>query len=98
MESCLNCRFRAGLSGTDLIIGDFWGMENTDVPFKDDMGTSVVLVYSEKGKQLLDEADTVKWQVTYDAVLAGNPFLEKTPKVDAALRTRMERMTTNTIF
>jgi hypothetical protein len=41
--------------GTDLTIGDFWHMENSMPDFVDEMGTSLVLIHTERGKELFDE-------------------------------------------
>lgn len=39
----------------DLTIGDFWGIDHFDKSIDDRKGTSVVLVNSEKGRNILEE-------------------------------------------
>ena len=49
-KSCHQCRFRCFASGSDLTIGDFWGIEKSFPDFNDDIGVSAVLCCTEKGK------------------------------------------------
>lgn len=51
--SCYNCRTKNGSSGADLTIGDFWGIPSEA---DDDAGESQVLVMTDHGATLLDEA------------------------------------------
>lgn len=51
--SCYNCPAKNGRSGADLTIGDFWGIPSDA---DDDLGTSQILVMSDHGAVLLDEA------------------------------------------
>lgn len=50
--SCHSCRFKDIPRGSDLTIGDAWGIQKHMPDMDDDRGTSVVLVNSEKGRQL----------------------------------------------
>jgi len=50
--SCYSCKFREGQSGADLTLGDAWGIQNWMPELDDDRGTSIVLVNSEKGRQM----------------------------------------------
>lgn len=43
--SCYACPAKAGKSGADITVGDFWGIENVDRIFDDNKGSSVVFVY-----------------------------------------------------
>ena len=36
-------------------MGDFWGIENYEEEFKDNKGTSFVMVNSEQGKEIFEE-------------------------------------------
>lgn len=52
--SCYNCKF-ANLNRTsDIMIGDFWGIEKTMPEIDDDKGISLVLVNTVKGKEVFD--------------------------------------------
>ena len=88
-EACLSCRFRAGRAGMDILLGDFWGIENHLPEWgKDDRGTSAVMLYTEHGRELFDSLDVEKHPVEYGWIVAGNPMLERPPEPDAAKRTR----------
>lgn len=50
---CGNCLFNHLPRQGDITIGDFWGIEKFDKNLNDNKGTSLVLVNSEKGKNLL---------------------------------------------
>lgn len=54
-ESCENCHFTNLRRPSDLTLADFWGWEKTDANInKDNKGLSLVLVNSEKGRQVFD--------------------------------------------
>lgn len=71
--SCHSCKFKSGGSGSDITLGDFWGIENVLPDFDDDKGCSVVLVNSEKGEKVLEGLDIEKVEVDLPAAVAGNP-------------------------
>lgn len=50
--SCHSCKFREGRSGADITLGDAWGIQNWMPELDDDRGTSIVLINSEKGRQM----------------------------------------------
>ena len=52
-ESCYNCLFKKMDRASDLTIGDAWDIEKHHPDMDDDFGTSVVLVHTEKGQELL---------------------------------------------
>lgn len=52
-KSCYHCVFRTYHRISDLTIADYWGVEKLCPEMHDDKGTSVVLVHSEKGAQLI---------------------------------------------
>lgn len=77
-DSCHNCQFRNFTSGSDLTIGDFWGIEKKYPDFTDDQGCSAVIVNTPKGKaffeQLCAEHRTMKTGV--DFILETHPKLQ----------------------
>ena len=91
-KSCLDCPFRSGRCQADLIIGDFWGVEDHWPEMDDNRGISAVLLFTEKGQSLFDSLKVCKRQITYAQVVAKNPFLETSVKVDAKQRERFERV------
>ncbi len=90
-KSCLDCPFRSGRCQADLIIGDFWGVEDHWPEMDDNQGISAVLLFTEKGRALFDSLNVGKRQISYRQVVAKNPFLETSVKVDAKQRERFER-------
>ena len=52
-ESCGNCQFKGYSRVSDLTVGDFWGIWDIAPEMDDDQGTSVIIVQSDKGAELL---------------------------------------------
>lgn len=50
---CESCQFSRLPRQGDISIGDFWNIENYDVKLNDRKGTSLVLINSEKGEELV---------------------------------------------
>ena len=77
-NSCYNCQFRSLKSGSDLTIGDFWGIKNVLPDFYDQNGVSLVLLNSEKGKSFFNAVSSIISQETvYEKVLQYNQMIEK---------------------
>ena len=53
--SCYNCNFKGIERISDITVADFWGVENILPKMDDDKGISLIVVHSEKGKQLFDK-------------------------------------------
>lgn len=53
--SCYACSFKSIHRQSDITLADFWGIQNVMPEMDDNKGTSLVLVHSEKGRQLLNE-------------------------------------------
>lgn len=53
--SCYNCNFKGIERVSDITVADFWGIEKVLPKMDDDKGTSLIVIHSEKGKQLFDE-------------------------------------------
>lgn len=53
--SCYNCKFKGIERVSDITVADFWGIGNILPKMDDDKGTSLIVIHSEKGKQLFDE-------------------------------------------
>ncbi len=69
-HSCSNCHYTNLQRPSDLTLADFWGWQNACPDFNtDDKGVSLVLVSTEKGKELFD---SIK-----ESVLSFNVPLEK---------------------
>lgn len=53
-QSCHDCRFKSLNRPSDITLGDCWGIENYMPDMDDDKGTSVILVHSESGQEMLN--------------------------------------------
>lgn len=73
--SCSNCPAKAGASGADILIGDFWGIDSMHPEIFDDKGCSLVIVYTEKGQDLLKELNLKTLNTTYEEVCRYNPCI-----------------------
>ena len=54
-ESCYRCNYKGDNNNSDIIIGDYWGIEVTNPKFYDNLGVSSVIVNSLKGKEIIDK-------------------------------------------
>lgn len=52
--SCHDCKFKSLNRPSDITLGDCWGIEKYMPDMDDDKGTSVVLVHSESGQEMLN--------------------------------------------
>lgn len=90
--SCYECKFKGFPRIADITIGDFWGAEKfVDKTMDFDLGTSIVLLNSEKGKDFYDGMRTKfkDKQVSLDAVIPGNPALQKSLEPPTFDRTKL---------
>lgn len=76
--SCYACPVKSFRSGSDLTLGDFWGIEEVLPEWDDNRGVSAVFVHSEKGKEVvLKIRDKCEWvESRYEYVVRRNPSLE----------------------
>lgn len=51
--SCYVCQSKGEKRSSDLTIADFWGIENVDASMNDHKGTSLVIVHTDKGRQVI---------------------------------------------
>lgn len=73
--SCYSCHAKGGRSKSDITIADFWGINKVNPFMDDDMGTSLVLIYTDKGRKVLD-SDSIRYaQASYEKALRYNPSL-----------------------
>lgn len=80
-DSCYKCSFRKKNRLSDITLADCWGIENIRPELDDDKGTSLILVNSEKGKELYKtiENSIVSFQTTMDKAIESNPAIIKSP-------------------
>lgn len=54
-RSCYSCTSNNFTSGSDITLADFWGINEIEPEFDDDKGVSLVILNSEKGKQIFTD-------------------------------------------
>ncbi|MDE5876023.1 MAG: Coenzyme F420 hydrogenase/dehydrogenase, beta subunit C-terminal domain [Muribaculaceae bacterium] len=67
--SCQNCKYRGFNRAGDISIGDFWGINSICPEMNDGKGTSIILINSEKGKDIWNLIDTEKRSVESTSVI-----------------------------
>lgn len=69
-RSCYSCSTRIYHRISDITLGDFWGIENLHPDWNDNKGTSLILVHSTKGAEILSQVQSVAMcQVTKEELL-----------------------------
>ena len=78
--SCYECVAKK-VKESDITIADFWGINRVAAEMNDGKGTSLVLIRSERGKQIFNIIrDDMKWkEVLYEEGVKGNPAEYSSP-------------------
>jgi coenzyme F420-reducing hydrogenase beta subunit len=88
--SCYDCPSKSFKSGSDITLGDYWGIQDILPEFDDDKGVSLVMINSVKGQEVYNQLNTESIGTTYENALAGNPSIEtsvrKTGKRDVFMK------------
>lgn len=71
--SCYDCPAKSGKSGSDLTMGDYWGIDYDQIIKKDDKGVSLLMAHSDKGKWLMD--GLVDSKRSFQHAVAHNPMI-----------------------
>lgn len=75
--SCYNCSDKGMTFSGDILIGDYWGIENSE-KYKE--GVSAILCYTKKGVEAIEAINGVfKEKTEYELIYAKNPAIEKSP-------------------
>lgn len=81
---CGFCKFAKFPRQGDITLGDFWGIAKHKSELDDDLGTSTVLINSEKGKKLLDSVSNkcklleevpMEWAVDGNRNILASPWV-----------------------
>ena len=78
-EACYSCKYTNLQRPADITIGDFWGIEYKDSDMNDEKGTSLLIVHTSKGQNIIDKySDKFKKFKTFDIQCAidGNQRLQ----------------------
>ncbi len=75
---CYNCKYTNLKRVSDITLGDFWGIEQYNQALDDNKGTSLVLINTPKGKEILQDIDFKFFEeVPLKFALEYNPRLHK---------------------
>lgn len=74
--SCHYCPAIKGKSGSDITLGDYWGIEKFVADFDDDKGCSLVIINTSKGGKTYAELNCDKLQTPYEWAVLKNRSLE----------------------
>jgi acetyltransferase-like isoleucine patch superfamily enzyme/coenzyme F420-reducing hydrogenase beta subunit len=76
--SCYDCKFKGFPRVSDITLGDFWGIEKVDKSMDNNLGTSAVLLNSQKGIDFFKSIETVvAREFSLETIFPGNVALLK---------------------
>ncbi len=83
-ESCTQCQYKGFPRIADISLGDFWGLGKKYPELDENKGTSVVLINSNKGKEIYDNvlSNIKSYDKKIEDALPGNFALLHSPKLD----------------
>lgn len=82
--SCYSCRFREGRSGSDITLGDFWGINKIRPDLDDDKGLSLVTVRTQEAAEILRSLPCPLTKMNLEAAVRYNPSIAA-PKPSAKI-------------
>ena len=83
--SCYNCNFKGKERASDFTIGDFWQVEKIIPEIEGDKGTTLLIVHSKKGQQLLKSIENISiHEVSLDEALKLNGKNRKSMYLESA--------------
>ena len=81
-DSCFNCKFKKKYRESDITLGDLWGSQELEKEIDDDKGLSLVVVNSDRGKELIEKIKeyTIFKETDLDlAILKNMRYIESVP-------------------
>lgn len=81
--SCHQCPTKELKSGSDITIGDFWGIEHVMPQFDDDRGLCCLIINTERGQKLVNSLTphTVQHEANYKDIIHYNPSLVRSSEI-----------------
>lgn len=79
--SCHKCPTKSLKSGSDITIGDFWGIQNVFPDFDDDKGTSALIINTQKGQEIINQLYINKIKCPFDSIKQYNSALYKSSPI-----------------
>ncbi len=83
-ESCTDCKFKKNNRISDITLADLWGIKNVKPELNDEKGTSLVIVNSTKGQELMNEIRELMIceEVDFQKAITGNPSFNTVSKIN----------------
>lgn len=83
-ESCYNCNFKKKNQVADLTLADYWGIKEINPRMYDDQGTSLVIINSNKGKELFELIkNSIRYEETkLEEAIKYNPSIIKSASLN----------------
>lgn len=83
-KSCYNCKFKSINRKSDITLADCWGIENINKEYFDDEGTSLVLIHSNKGKDLYNKIknNLIQTEIDLDKAIIYNTAINKSVELN----------------
>ena len=74
MPACFSCQFKGVSQKSDIQLADFWGIENIDKSMDQDLGTSLVILNSDKGTEYFNSisGNLISKEFTMEDAIPGN--------------------------
>ncbi|ODA40296.1 Coenzyme F420 hydrogenase/dehydrogenase, beta subunit C-terminal domain [Desulfosporosinus sp. BG] len=78
-ECCYHCKYATAVRIGDITIADYWGIEKQHPEFYTDKGVSLILINTQKGRQVFDKikADILYLKSTVEQAVLQNENLRK---------------------
>lgn len=73
--SCYDCHFREGKSGSDITLGDYWGIDKIKPELDDDKGLSLVIANNKPANDLLIAIDGNLTEMQLSDAIKYNPSI-----------------------
>lgn len=82
-DSCYSCKFKKKKRISDITLADFWGINEIIPEMNDEKGTSLLIVNSKKGKEILESIKSkVKFEkVDFEKAIEKNPSMTKSSEL-----------------
>lgn len=93
-DSCYNCRFKKRHRESDITLADFWGIDNIMPEMNDEKGTSLIIVHTAKGRDLLDKIkEKIKLErVDFLKAISNNPSMTMSANSDKQKNEFLEKL------
>ena len=91
-ECCYSCEYKGENRCSDITLADAWGVQHNDPDMNDWLGTSLVLVHTEKGQNIIDatEKSLLIKQIDYHQYSNYNVSLYKSAEINTSRGTFFE--------